>query len=116
MHHKNILDALKEQRPTDKIVGILSKKVALSRSMYTDGTYDKPVLMVLRDGKVYSACYPEDAERYIKYLLNIPKFEPSMRYIGDGKYRRIMNDNRAFIKRHRQFAHTLQSNGIYPKG
>ena len=40
-HYKNITEALKVERPTDKIIKILSNKFAIVKCMYTDGTYEK---------------------------------------------------------------------------
>ena len=50
---KNITDALKNQRPNDKVIKILSNKFAIVKSSFTDGTFDKPKICGLHNGIVY---------------------------------------------------------------
>jgi len=40
-HYKNIEDALKVERPTDKVIKILSNKFAIVKCMFEDGTYTR---------------------------------------------------------------------------
>lgn len=51
---KNIIDALKNQRPGDKIIKILSNKFAIVQSSYTDGTFDDDDSVCgLHNGTIY---------------------------------------------------------------
>jgi len=49
----NIEQALKADRPTDKIIKILNNKFAIVQSAFTNGTFDVPSLCGLDNGKVY---------------------------------------------------------------
>ena len=52
---ENILNALKTQRPNDKVIKILSNKFAIVEAAYTDGTYSKKSVYGLHNKIVY--CY-----------------------------------------------------------
>ena len=50
---KNITDALKNQRPNDKVIKVLSNKFAIVESSYTNGSFDKPKICGLHDNIIY---------------------------------------------------------------
>ena len=49
-HYMNIEEALKVERPTDKIVRILNNKFAITKSRFTDGTFDAPHIAFIEKG------------------------------------------------------------------
>ena len=55
-HYKNIEEALKIERPTDKVLKILSNKFAIVKMMYEDGTYTRQsyIMGIGRGTSVYS--------------------------------------------------------------
>lgn len=52
-HYKNIEQALLAERPTDKVVKILSNKFAIVQTMFTDGKFDAPSLCGLNKKTIY---------------------------------------------------------------
>ncbi len=52
-HFNNIEEALKELRPEDKVVKILSNKFAVVQSAYENGTFDTPSVCGLDKHTIY---------------------------------------------------------------
>ena len=50
---KNIVEALKNQRPNDKVIKILSNKFAIVQGAYIGGGFDVPAVCGLHNGTIY---------------------------------------------------------------
>lgn len=72
-HYKNIEEALKVERPDDKVVKILSNKFAIIKSKFTNGTYDRQTIAGINGGTtVYHISSVENVKRWIKHVLSLP--------------------------------------------
>lgn len=76
-HYKSIEEALKIERPTDKVVQILSNKFAIVKSMYTDGTFEpKPTVMGIGKGTgVFAFGKLENMKVWCNRVETLPKIE-----------------------------------------
>lgn len=74
-HYKNIEEALKVERPEDKVVKILSNKYAVVRSKFTDGTFEKePHVMFIDKGTdVFSAGTLSNMKRWCAVVEEYPR-------------------------------------------
>ncbi len=79
-HYKTIEEALKIERPTDKIVKILSNKYAVVKGMFKDGTFEKePYVMFIDKGTgVFSAGILTNMKRWCARVEEYP----SCKHIG----------------------------------
>lgn len=95
----NIVQAMYEQRPFDKITKVLNNKFCIAHSMFTDGTFDKnKSYFGLDNGKVYS--YPKNLE-FFKTLPNIERVMWCYEGNNSGLKRRWVvkiSDNRKYKK------------------
>lgn len=109
-YYKDIETALKHERPTDILIKKLSNKFAIVKSLYTNGSYSEPSICALVDNSVKFYGPPKDVKKWFKRDgVNIKKITHSIiAYYRDPKtktgtvYRRVTNDNRDYIKRHRK--------------
>jgi hypothetical protein len=72
-YYKNIREALINERPTDKIVSILSNKYAIVQSLYTNGVYSEPSICGLDKNKIYfyGNIYRDNTWKNLKaYIVN----------------------------------------------
>lgn len=89
MIHKNITEAMGELRPNDKIVRVLSNKFAVVKAQFTSGNYDKPCIMGLHNGKIYT--YVMNVNHWqdkVKQVLARPNIEKYwVDFVEDGVYK-----------------------------
>ncbi len=76
-HFKSIEEAMPILRPGDKIDKILNNKVAIVRSLFTNGKYDKPDVMYLHNGTIYTFWELHNLDKSISYYLKLPNIERS---------------------------------------
>jgi hypothetical protein len=76
-HYKNIEEALKVERPTDKVIKILSNKFAIVKSMYTDGTFEtsSTVMGIGRGTGVFTFGKLENMKAWCKRTESLPSIE-----------------------------------------
>jgi hypothetical protein len=74
-HYKNIEEALKIERPTDKVVKILSNKFAVVKCMFTDGTFEKEqhVMFIDKGTEVFSAGILTNMKRWCARVEESPR-------------------------------------------
>jgi len=113
MYYKNVKDALKELRSTDKIESVLSNKFAIVKSLYENGDYSEPAICGLIDQKIKFFGELEGIEGNLKKRINTPKIS-SYRIYNKEKacYINKKSNNREFIKRARKLFYLLTSKQI----
>lgn len=69
-HYKNIEEAMKVERPGDKIVKVLSNKFAIVQSVFTDGKFDteKTVMGIGKGTEVYTFGYLSNMKRHCEQV------------------------------------------------
>ena len=82
-----IKDAIKQQRPNDAIVNILSNKFAIVNAAYTDGTFENVnILIYLDNGIVYTLGYAKNVKKfYQENYKPLPNFKKVYTYLINGK-------------------------------
>ena len=105
MIYKNITDAMKAERPADKIIRVLNNKVCLAYSQYTNGTYETvPTVFSLNNGTVYSYGSVKNCKyQYLNYVQSLPNVTVSGIYFTYG-YR---------VKQYKQTAYKKQFRKVY---
>ena len=100
----NIIDAMKQQRPHDKIVRVLSNKFAVVKAGYTNGTTEiLTTLMFLNNGIVYTLNYLSSIKStYEKHYKTLPNITTKYWYLTNGKTKRVISDNRKLKHTYRQ--------------
>ena len=112
MYFTHITDAVRRTRPTDKITKVISNKIAIVQSLYTNGKYSPESVAILNQNQVTFAGELQHVKAWLKSALNVPKFSFYHKYVGSGKYRNVRCDNRPYIKRTRKLAWELTKQGI----
>lgn len=110
----NIVDALKELRPNDKPVKVLSNKFAIVMPAYEDGGFADKTVMGLDKDVVYSYCSERDAQIHIESVADMPNIEREMiAYYADVKlqlgsvWRCKTRDNRRYKRHYRKIQRLL---------
>jgi len=106
----SIQDAMKQQRPHDKIVGVLSNKFAVVKAGYTNGGYETlTTLMFLDNGNVYTLNYLNNIKRaYEKHYKTLPNITTKHWYLTNGKTKSVINDNRKIKHTYRKAIELLK--------
>jgi len=90
-----IKDAIKQLRPNDNIVKILSNKFAIVNPAYTDGTFDVNTLIYLDNGIIYSLGYAKNIKKfYQENYKPLPNFKKTYTYLINGKVKTSIIDYR----------------------
>lgn len=77
--YKNIAIALKNERPTDKVVKILDNKFAIVKSIYTNGKFSEhSYIMFLDECTVYTFWAYAKVRDRINEILDLPNIERKM--------------------------------------
>lgn len=111
-HYKNIEEALKVERPTDKIIKILSNKFAVVKCMYTDGTYEREshIMSIGKGTNVTSVGYLKNMISWCKHVQTYPNVQPIGWYLINPQtkrnyykviwtdYRKYKHDYRRLLK------------------
>ena len=105
-YFKNIEQALKELRPTDKINKVLSNKFALVECEFINGEYSKPTLLMLHDNNVVNVHYNKNR---IKNELTFNKDRILKFYYKDKVYRSVNTNNKKTVKFYRQVYKVLNN-------
>jgi len=77
-HYKTIEEALKVERPSDKVIKILSNKFAVVKSMFTDGTYEKHphVMCIGSNTNVCSMGILKNMKQWCERVQQYPNINP----------------------------------------
>lgn len=116
--HKNIEEALKSDRPNDKVVRIINNKFALVQSAFTNGQFDDTSLCGLDNGTIYfygktdnryTAINKEfragwySLKRYAEQVMQMPNTEVKMiGYHNEPIYRFKTQNNRHYKQAYRK--------------
>ena len=114
-HYKNIEEALKVERPEDKVVKILSNKFAIVRPIFTNGTYHLETIMGLGSGTtVYSYGLLMNMKTWCRHVAeNIPNIQRQAicyNFPENGRsavWLMKTNDNRKYKQSYRKIARLM---------
>lgn len=111
-YHNNIEQALKAQYPKDRIVKVISNKLAIVQSAYIDGSFSGNNLAILINGQAYTRSFYKSFDsglkRYLRGVIkemNLPITDKTVIFREvDGKtlgFKRTLN-NKRIIREHRK--------------
>lgn len=109
--YTNIEEALKHERPTDKVVKIINNKFAIVKPMYTDGSFsDENYCALGTDGKtIYFYCSVKGLKRYYEsFVKDLPNVKPSAWCDKNGKWKVKKSDNRKYKHTYRRLMKLIQ--------
>lgn len=114
LHYKNITEALKIERPNDKVVEVLSNKFAIVKPAFIGGGFGDSYVMGIGKGTtVFSLCHLQNVReqiRTVSEVQNVTKsficynFPENKRY---GVYLLKTNDNRKYKQNYRKLEKCL---------
>lgn len=78
-HYKNIEEALKVERPTDKVIKILSNKLAITQPMFENGKFASPMVMGIGKG---TTVFSYGSVENIKTWCREVELKPNIRNIS----------------------------------
>jgi hypothetical protein len=108
----NIKDALKNQRPNDKIVRVLSNKYAIIKASFTNSTFDNESICGLKNGVIFCYCLSvKNKDIFFKKVLSEPNIRKTFIAYnlknGDIEYRRKTIDKRRIKQETRKIIELL---------
>lgn len=117
-HYKNIEEALRELRPEDKVLKILSNKYAVVQSRFIGGGLDTPSVCGLNESKIHFYCkWFNEAKANFAMVARMPSIERKMiAFYTNPKlqvgceWRRITIDNRKYKRHYRKIHQLLKAN------